>query len=53
MKPTELLLSAFFLAFIALKGAEGVFQLEDWPLTHVPMFSRRVPPSAVPMRVTP
>ena len=43
MTPREWLLSAFFVAVIGLKAAEGVFRLESWPLSDVRMFSRRVP----------
>jgi hypothetical protein len=33
------ILSAFFVAFIALKLTGGLARLESWPLTHNPMFS--------------
>jgi len=49
---SQRLLSAFFLAVLALKVAEGVGQLDAWPLSPMPMFSRRVPPQATVWRVT-
>jgi hypothetical protein len=48
----EWLLSAGFLAFILLKVAEAALRLENWPLSDVRMFSRRVPPSVTPFQVT-
>jgi hypothetical protein len=45
------ILSAFFVAFIALKVAEGFLRWESWPLTHTPMFSGYIPRNVVPHRV--
>ena len=44
-------MSAFFLAFIVLKLAEGFLRLESWPLTHIPMFSGYIPANVIPHRV--
>lgn len=52
MRPLEWLLSAAFVAFLALKVAEGAWRIEIWPFTNVPMFAQRVPPGAAPLRVT-
>ncbi len=46
------MLSAFFVAVIALKVAEAALRLESWPLTDVRMFSARVPPWVTPFDVT-
>jgi len=48
----EWLLSALFAAFVALKVAEGVLALEEWPLTNVPMYARARPASELPRRAT-
>ena len=48
MTPTQWGLSIFFLAFFALKAAEGAFQLESWPLSDVSMFQTRRPPEHLP-----
>jgi hypothetical protein len=45
------MLSAFFVAFIVLKVAEGTLRLESWPLTHIPMFSGYIPANVIPHRV--
>jgi len=45
------ILSAFFVAFIALKVAEGFLHWESWPLTHTPMFSGYIPRNVVPHRI--
>ena len=52
MPRRQRVLSAFFVAFIALKVSEGVLRLESWPLTHNPMFSGYIPRNVVPHRVT-
>lgn len=52
LTPREWLLSAFFVAVIGLKAAEGVFRLESWPLSDVRMFSHRVPSHVVLHEVT-
>ena len=51
MKPRECILSVFFLAFIGVKLAEGLLQIESWPLTHTPMFAEYKGPERSPMRV--
>jgi hypothetical protein len=52
MPRPQRILSAFFVAFIALKVTEGVLRLESWPLTHNPMFSGYIPRNVIPHRVT-
>lgn len=39
----EWLLSALFVAFAAVKVAEGGLAIESWPLSHVPMFAHYQP----------
>ena len=48
MTPVQWWLSIFFLAFFALKAAEGALQLESWPLSDVSMFYARRPPEQLP-----
>ena len=52
MPPRQRLLSAFFVAFIALKLSEGFLRWESWPLTHTPMFSKYLARNVLPHRVT-
>ena len=52
MTRRQRILSAFFVASIALKLIEGLFRLESWPLTHNPMFSGYIPRTVVPHHVT-
>ena len=51
MRRREQLVSAFILALVALRVGEGVLQLESWPLTYMPMFSARVSPDVLPLRI--
>ncbi len=48
----EWLVSALIVAVVAVKVSEGVYRLESWPLSSVPMFSRHIPPELTPWRVT-
>jgi hypothetical protein len=52
MRPGEWLLSLLIVAVIAVKAAEGIFGLETWPLSNVPMFASYVPRMVTPLRVT-
>jgi hypothetical protein len=47
----EWLISALIVTVVAVQIAEGVYRLESWPLSSVPMFSRRIPPERVPWRI--
>ena len=51
MRPGQWLLSILFLVFAGVKVAEIGWQIEDWPLTNVPMFSTRFPPAMQPSQV--
>lgn len=51
MRWREWLVSLLVVAVIALKVAEGAYRLEAWPLSSVPMFSKRIPPERVPWRI--
>jgi hypothetical protein len=51
MSTREWILSALFLAFLAVKVLEGALALDEWPLTNVSMFRDRHPPDDVPTRV--
>jgi hypothetical protein len=46
------MLSAVFVAFVVLKIAEGSLAVESWPLSHVPMFASRQPPTSLPVRLS-
>jgi hypothetical protein len=50
MSVREQALSLLFAAFLLLKAAEAVFDLESWPASSVSMFSGRRPASVVPHR---
>lgn len=52
MSLREWLLSALFVAFVALKVAEGWLAIESWPLSHVPMFAHYQPLDRLPMNFT-
>jgi len=52
MPRRQWILSAFFVAFVALKLTEGLVRLESWPLTHNPMFSGYIPRNVVPHHIT-
>jgi hypothetical protein len=47
----EWLVSLLIVGVVALKIAEGAYRLEAWPLSSVPMFSKRIPPERVPWRI--
>ena len=47
----EWLVSVLVVGVVALKIAEGAYRLEAWPLSSVPMFSRRIPAERVPGRI--
>lgn len=46
----QVVLSVLFVAFAALKLAEGALGLEAWPFTNVSMFHARQPFDVVPVR---
>src|SRR5262245_56535914 len=52
MTPRQWLLSALFLAFFGLKGAEAWFVLDNWPLSDGSMFQARRPPDELPRRAS-
>jgi hypothetical protein len=52
MKPREWVLSAFFVAFLAVKLLEGWLAVESWPFSHLPMFAERMPAGARPFVLT-
>lgn len=52
MTRREWLLSALFVAFVALKVVEGVLAVESWPLSHVPMFAHYQPLDRSPVTFT-
>jgi hypothetical protein len=52
MRRGEWLVSLLIVAVVALKVAEGAYRLEAWPLSSVPMFSKRIPPERVSWRIT-
>ncbi|HEY8516139.1 MAG TPA: hypothetical protein VIS07_11555 [Candidatus Binatia bacterium] len=52
MSAREWLLSLLFVAFFVLKVAEGWGELEEFPLTHVPMFRAAHPEWDLPRRLT-
>ncbi|MEW6268742.1 MAG: hypothetical protein AB1689_05520 [Thermodesulfobacteriota bacterium] len=50
MGAREWLLSLSFAAFVVLEVAEGWWAIEEWPLTHVPMFETLRPEHELPRR---
>lgn len=51
MRPGQWTSSVLFVVFVAAKVAETAWQLEDWPLSYVPMFSVRLAPESLPRRI--